>query len=68
MRGSANGNTIALVQARVVYGATEPRTGAIESTARLFEQGGFNHRPEIVSGVLADECAALIKAYFAACR
>jgi len=61
----------ALVQARVariVYGAAEPRTGAIESTARLFEQGGFNHRPEITGGILADDCAALIKAFFAARR
>ena len=61
----------ALVQARVarlVYGAVEPRTGAIESTARLFEQGGFNHRPEIVGGVLAGECATLMKAFFAARR
>ena len=54
--------------ARLVYGAVEPRTGAIESTARLFEQGGFNHRPEIVGGVLAGDCAALMKAFFAARR
>ena len=61
----------ALVHARVgrlVYGATEPKTGAIESAQRLFESGDFNHRPEIVSGVLADECAALMTEFFAGKR
>ena len=61
----------ALVHARVgrvVYGATEPKTGAIESAQRLFESGEFNHRPEIVGGVLADECAALLTEFFTAKR
>ncbi|MCP4387525.1 MAG: tRNA adenosine(34) deaminase TadA [Gammaproteobacteria bacterium] len=58
----------ALVHARVgrlVYGATEPKTGAIESAQRLFETGEFNHKPEIVSGVLAEECATLMSEFFA---
>jgi len=50
--------------ARVVYGATEPKTGAIESAHRLFETGEYNHKPEIVGGVLADECAAVMTAFF----
>ncbi len=57
----------ALVHARVarlVYGAIEPRTGAIESAQRLFETGEFNHRPEIEDGVLATECASLITGFF----
>ena len=57
----------ALVHARVarlVYGATEPKTGAIESAQKLFETGEFNHRPEIVGGVLADECGALLTRFF----
>jgi len=57
----------ALVHARVgrlVYGATEPKTGAIESAQQLFETGKFNHRPVIESGVLADECAALLTRFF----
>ncbi|WP_297696695.1 tRNA adenosine(34) deaminase TadA [uncultured Eudoraea sp.] len=61
----------ALVHARVervVYGAVEPKTGAIESAQRLFESGEFNHKPEIVSGVLADECAALMTEFFAGKR
>ena len=61
----------ALVHARVerlVYGAAEPKTGAIESAQRLFESGEFNHKPEIVSGVLADECASLMTEFFAGKR
>ncbi len=61
----------ALVHARVervVYGAVEPKTGAIESAQRLFESGEFNHKPEIVSGVLADECASLMTEFFAGKR
>jgi tRNA(adenine34) deaminase len=57
----------ALVHARVarlVYGATEPKTGAIESAQRLFETGNFNHKPEITAGVLADESAARITRFF----
>ncbi len=61
----------ALVQARVtriVYGATEPKTGAIESALRLFETGEFNHRPQLQGGVLADECSGLLKQFFEAKR
>lgn len=61
----------ALVHARVgrvVYGATEPKTGAVESAHRLFDSGEFNHRPEIVGGILAADCAALLSEFFAAKR
>ncbi len=51
--------------ARVVYGANEPKTGAIESAHRLFESGEFNHRPTIEAGILADDCAALMTRFFA---
>ena len=54
--------------ARVVYGATEPKTGAIESAQRLFETGEFNHKPQIQGGILADECGATLSAFFAAKR
>ena len=57
----------ALVHARVarlVYGATEPKTGAIESAQKLFESGRFNHEPEIEGGVLAEECGALLSRFF----
>jgi len=57
----------ALVHARIgrlVYGAAEPKTGAIESAQRLFETGKFNHQPQVEAGVLADECSALLTQFF----
>ena len=57
----------ALVQARVgrlVYGAAEPKTGAIESAHRLFEEGQFNHYPEVQGGVLESACSVLMSAFF----
>ena len=61
----------ALVHARVkrlVYAASEPRSGAIESAQQLFETGEYNHRPEIEGGLLADESSALLTAFFKARR
>jgi tRNA(adenine34) deaminase len=61
----------ALVQARVariVYGATEPKTGAIESAHQLFATGEYNHKPEIQGGVLANECSAILSHFFEAKR
>src|SRR5215471_12336428 len=57
----------ALVHARIgtlVYGAAEPRTGAIVSTVRGGELPGHNHRFEIVAGVREDECRRLMQAFF----
>jgi tRNA(Arg) A34 adenosine deaminase TadA len=61
----------ALVHARVgrlVYGATEPKSGAIESAQCLFESGSYNHQPEIEGGVLAAECSQVLTAFFEARR
>jgi tRNA(adenine34) deaminase len=61
----------ALVHARVatlVYGATEPRAGAIESTQRAHEHSALNHRIIVVSGVLARECGERMQRFFAARR
>ncbi len=57
----------ALVHARIgtlVYGAAEPRTGAVSSTVRGGELPGHNHRFEVVAGVREEECRALIQAFF----
>jgi len=57
----------ALVHARVravVYGAPEPRTGALMSAVRGLESPGLNHRFDIVGGVREDECRALMQAFF----
>ena len=51
--------------ARVVFGAPDPKTGACGSIVNLFEQEKLNHHTEITGGVLADECGALLKAFFA---
>jgi tRNA(adenine34) deaminase len=51
--------------ARVVFGAVDPKTGACGSVVSLFEQEKLNHHTEVVGGVLADECSALLKEFFA---
>lgn len=61
----------ALVHARVrrlVYGASEPRAGAVASRIRLLDAPWLNHRVEVVSGVLADECSAVLQDFFRARR
>lgn len=50
--------------ARVVFGAWEPRTGAVGSLWDVVRDRRLNHRPEVVGGVLADECAELLDAFF----
>lgn len=57
----------AMVHARVgtvVYGATEPRSGAIVSMTSAHEFSGLNHRLAVMGGVLEDECRAIIQAFF----
>jgi tRNA(adenine34) deaminase len=54
--------------ARVVFGAWEPRTGAAGSLWDVLRDRRLNHRPEVVSGVLADECAALMESFFTSHR
>lgn len=51
--------------ARVVYGAPDPKTGACGSIVNLFEESRLNHHTEVVGGVLADDCAFLLKEFFA---
>lgn len=53
---------------RVVFGATDPKGGAVISGGRFFDQPTCHHRPEIVSGLLADDCGAVLKDFFAARR
>jgi tRNA(adenine34) deaminase len=57
----------ALVLARVsraVFGASDPKAGAVGSLWDVVRDRRLNHRPEVVSGVLADECAELLRAFF----
>jgi tRNA(adenine34) deaminase len=50
--------------ARVVYGAPDPRAGAVESRYWLLDDGRLNHRVEALGGVLGAECGALLKEFF----
>ena len=49
---------------RIVYGATEPRAGAVESQLQLTDMTHYNHKVEVVGGVLAKECGQLISDFF----
>jgi tRNA(adenine34) deaminase len=51
--------------ARVVFGAWEPKTGAAGSLWDLLRDRRLTHRPEVVGGVLAQECAGLVKSFLA---
>lgn len=50
---------------RVVFGATEPKAGAIVSALQLTEQPFYNHKLQTKGGVLATECSALMSQFFA---
>ena len=57
----------ALVHARVktvIFGAREPRTGALVSSTRALDIPSLNHRFEVVEGVLEEECRDLVQAFF----
>ena len=54
--------------ARLVYGAVDPKAGAVGSLWDLVRDRRLNHRPEVVSGVLADECGELVRTFFAGHR
>ncbi len=57
----------AMVHARIqrlVYGAREPKTGAVESKFRLLENGLHNHRMEVSGGVMAESSAMLLQGFF----
>ena len=49
---------------RVVFGASDAKTGAAGSVINLFEQPQLNHQTVLQGGVLAGECAALLKTFF----
>ena len=53
---------------RVVYGATDPKAGAAGSVLNVLDEPRLNHRPQVESGLLAAECADLLRAFFASRR
>jgi len=58
----------AMIQARIerlVYGCPEQKGGAVRTCFQILDHPAVNHRVEIISGVLADECAAVMQDFFA---
>ncbi len=51
--------------ARVIYAATDPKTGACGSVVNPFGEPALNHHTEVVGGVLADEASTMLRAFFA---
>ncbi len=61
----------AMIQARIdrlVYGCDDPKGGAVRSCFEVLSHPSLNHRVEVTSGVLAEDCGAAIQAFFAARR
>jgi tRNA(adenine34) deaminase len=54
--------------ARLYYGASDPKGGAIEHGPRLFEQPTVHHRPDVYGGICGDDAAAMLKEFFTARR
>lgn len=50
---------------RIVYGASDPKTGACGSVVNLFAEDRLNHHAEVTGGVLAAECGTMLSSFFA---
>lgn len=53
---------------RLIYGAADPKSGGVAHGARIFSHPQCHHRPEIIDGIAAAPCAALLRDFFAARR
>lgn len=49
---------------RLVFGASDPGRGAVNSTGRVFETRGLNHRVQADGGIMSEQCARLLQAFF----
>jgi tRNA(adenine34) deaminase len=61
----------AIIQARIprlVYGADDPKSGAVRSCFEILTNATLNHQAEVIPGVLAAECASILQTFFAARR
>jgi len=50
---------------KVIFGAENPKGGAVINGVKYFESPTCNHKPEVISGILAEECGALLSNFFA---
>ena len=53
---------------RVVFGTVDPKAGAVGSVLDVLSEPRLNHRPEVAGGLLAEDCADLLRAFFSARR
>ena len=53
---------------RIVFASADPKAGAVGSVLDILAEPRLNHRPEVLGGVLADECAAMLRGFFASRR
>ncbi len=53
---------------RLVFGATDPKTGAVGSVVNLFAETRLNHHTEVAGGLLKEECGGLLSSFFSARR
>jgi tRNA(adenine34) deaminase len=61
----------AMIQARVprlVYGCDDPKGGAVRSCFEIVNDSRLNHQVDVTSGIMANECASILQAFFAARR
>ena len=49
---------------RVIYGAKDPKGGCVDSCMKMYETKGFNHYPEVLSGILEEECSSILTNFF----
>ena len=54
--------------ARLVYGAADPKSGGVAHGARVFSHPQAHHVPEVIDGIAAEDCAALLRDFFAGLR
>ncbi|GAB6159153.1 tRNA adenosine(34) deaminase TadA [Desulfotomaculum varum] len=53
---------------RLVYGAPNAKFGSVDSVLNILQQPRFNHRVEVIAGILEDECRAVLQQFFRALR
>ncbi len=53
---------------RLVFGAMDPKSGGLTHGPKLYDHAQLHHKPEVISGVLAEECGQILKDFFATKR
>ena len=54
--------------ARLIFGAYDPKGGGVDHGARVFDRPTCHHRPEVIGGMMEEECGAILQAFFQAKR